>query len=101
MFTAAELAAIAEADAELERMPLTDEDYRASDEIDKIIADEKHRKDSERWRRSYQKNREQRIARQLEYYNAHKEHYAVQHHEYYVKNRERLLAAEKKRRMSK
>lgn len=101
MFTAAELAAIAEADAELERMPLTDEDYRASDEIDKINADKKHKKDIERWRANYQKNREQRIAWQLEYYNAHKEHYAVQHHEYYMKNRERLLAAEKKRRMSK
>jgi hypothetical protein len=103
MFTAAELAEIAAADAELERMPLTDEDYRVSDEIDKINADKNARikKRKEKDRANYIKNRERRIAWQLEYYNAHKEHYSAQHHEYYLKNRERLLAAEKKRRMSK
>ena len=93
MFTPEELAAMREADEEIEReFRMTQEEYRASGEREKKIRfDGKSRKEREiaAKQRAYREaNREEIAAKQRAYYEANREEIAAKQRAYYEANRE-------------
>ena len=106
-FTAEELAAMAAADAEIEReFELTADEYKLSQQIDEeaIIArltqsqQEKRKQRTvnkekiAKWQHKYRETHRDKLAEYNRlYYAAHKNEIAARKHEYYIANKERIL----------
>lgn len=90
-FTAEELAEMAAADAEIERTPMTPEDYRRSAALDMEVRlqrmDNRHRKIAARQKAYYEANREEIAAYQKAYREANREKHNSYMREYMRKRR--------------
>ena len=94
-FTAAELAEMARADAEIEAtFRLTNEDIALGRQIDRDAVlegmDARARKRAERQRQYYEPNLEKVAERQRRYYEAHKDEVAEYQRQYREANREKM-----------
>lgn len=90
-FTEAELAEMAAADAEIDRAPLTQEEYRRSADLDRDARlqrlDNRQRSIAARQKAYYEANREEIAARQKAYREANREKYNNYMREYMRRRR--------------
>ena len=105
-FTAAELAEMARADAEIEAtFRLTNEDIALGRQIDRDAVlegmDARARKRAERQRQYYEANREKVAERQRRYYEAHKDEVAEYQRQYREANREKAAEYQRQYRRRK
>ena len=98
-FTEAELAEMAAADAEIDRAPLTKEEYRRSADLDRDARlqrlDNRQRSIAARKKAYYEANREEIAARNKAYYEANREKIAARKKAYREANREEIAAYQK------
>ena len=96
LFTPEELAEMAAADAEIDAMSLTLEDYRETDGRDRSVKMErkglKGKKVAAQQKAYREANREKVAAQQKAYYEANREKVAAQQKAYYEANREKYNA---------
>ena len=92
-WTPEELAAMAAADAEIDALPMTPDDYRMSRSLDLAAADDRRdnqaKKIAAKQRAYYEANREEIAARQRAYREANREEYNTYMREYRQKRKER------------
>ena len=105
-FTAAELAEMARADAEIEAtFRLTNEDLALGRQIDREAVlegmDAQARKRAERQRRYYESHKDERAERQRRYYESHKDERAEYQRQYYEANREKVAERQRQYRRRK
>ena len=105
LFTAEELAELAEADAEIEKEPITMDEIRESRKRDKrAIFDGKSKKEqkiAENKRAYYEANREKIAENQRAYREANREKIAENKRAYYEANREKIAENKRKYRAAK
>ena len=98
-FTREELEELKRFDAEVDKAPLTLQDYHQSAELDREVLhdrkDNAHRRIAAQQKAWYEANRERVAAQQKAYREANRERIAAQKKAYYEANRERVAAQQK------
>ena len=98
-FTREELEELKRFDAEVDKAPLTLQDYHQSAELDReVLLDRKdnaHRRVAAQKKAYYEANRERVAAQQKAWYEANRERVAAQKKAYREANRERVAAQKK------